>query len=163
MSANTKDLIVIGRAERADLLDLGLKKVPVKVDTGADTSSIWAHVVKKQDDHLHVVFFGEGSEFFSGEEHVFDRGEYSVTRVANSFGHREIRYKITLRIVLKRRIIKGTFTLADRSAKLYPVLIGRTLLNKKFLVDVSKGNPLRVQEKERTRKLQEELEGESLL
>jgi hypothetical protein len=158
MKIQTNMLTVIGRAERADLLDLGVKKVPVKIDTGADASSIWAHVIERRDDNLHVVFFDKQSEFYTGEEHVFPSGEFQITRVANSFGHREIRYKIKLRIRMKGRIINGTFTLSDRSQKLYPILIGRSLLTKKFIVDVSKGSPLRVAEKERMRKLQQTIE-----
>ena len=33
----------------------------------------------------------------------------------------------------------ATFTLADRSTQVYPVLIGRATLNGKFIVDVQKG------------------------
>ncbi len=151
-------LTIIGRAERADLLDLGVKNVPVKIDTGADASSIWAHVIEPRDDNLHVIFFDTQSDFYTGKEHVFYDGEYQVTRVANSFGERQLRYKIKLRIRIKGRIINGTFTLSDRSKKLYPILIGRSLLTKKFLVDVAKGNPLRAAEKERAGKLRQDIE-----
>ena len=153
-----RELTVIGRAERADLPDLNVSGVPVKIDTGADASSIWAHVIERRDENLHVVFFDETSAFYTGEEHVFTADEYSVTRVANSFGQREIRYKIKLRIRVCKRLINGTFTLSDRSKKLYPILIGRTLLNGKFLVDVSKGSPLKEAERERASKLQAEIE-----
>jgi len=151
-------LTIIGRAERADLLDLEVSRVPVKVDTGADASSIWAHSIEKRGDKLYVVFFGKDSDYYTGKEHAFSEGEYSVTRVANSFGHRELRYKVKLRIKLKGRIINGTFTLSDRSQKLYPILIGRSLLTKKFIVDVSKGTPLKEAEKERAKKLREDIE-----
>lgn len=154
----TQELTIIGRAEKADLLDLGVKGVPVKVDTGADASSIWAHAVEEKDGKLYAVFFGEDSDFYTGEQHVFANDEYTMTRVASSFGHREIRYKVKLRIRLKKRTINGTFTLSDRSQKLYPILIGRSLLAKKFLVDVSKGSPLRTAEKERASNLRKELE-----
>ena len=158
ISNSTPTKTIIGRAERADLLDLDVKSVPVKIDTGADTSSIWAHVVERRDDNLHVVFFGEGSGFYTGKEHVFTEDQYVMTRVANSFGHREVRYKVKLRIRLKRKVINGKFTLSDRSKKLYPILIGRSLLTNKFIVDVSTGNPLRKAERERTKKLRNELE-----
>lgn len=157
MSPDITKKTVIGRAERADLLDLAASRVPVKVDTGADASSIWAHATEIRNDKLYVIFFGESSEFHTGEEHAFDQGEYSVTRIASSFGHRELRYKVKLRIKLKGRIINGTFTLSDRSQKLYPILIGRSLLTNKFIVDVSKGSPLRDAEKERAKKLREDI------
>lgn len=149
-------IAVIGRAEKASLVDLGVNNVPVKIDTGADTSSIWAHVVvaSEDDDSLSVVFFDEGSPFYSGDVHIFHAHEYAITRVANSFGDREIRYKIKLRIKVKGKLIKGTFTLSDRSRKIYPILIGRRLLAGKFLVDVTKGEPLLAKEKERREQLQ---------
>lgn len=81
-----------------------------------------------------------------------------MTRVANSFGHKELRYKVKLRILVKKRLIKATFTLSNRSSKLYPVLIGRTLLRNKFIVDVAKGTPLRAAEEARAEQLKSELE-----
>lgn len=153
-----KNLTVIGRAEKADFPLLGALRVPVKIDTGADACSIWATATELENGRLHVVFFGEGSPWFTGEEHVFMPNEYTVTRVANSFGHRELRYKVKLGIKVKRRLIRGSFTLSDRSTKLYPVLLGRTLLKNKFLVDVSKGSALREEEKARVDRLRTELE-----
>lgn len=154
---DASSLTIIGRAEKAELAGLGVKNVPVKIDTGADASSIWAHATEVKAGKLHAIFFGPGSEFYDNIEHIFESSEYSVTRVANSFGQREIRYKVKLKIKIKGRTINGTFTLADRSTKLYPILIGRSLLKNKFLVDVSKGRPLREEEKRRAKKLQEEL------
>lgn len=153
-----REITVIGRVERADLIDLKVKHVPVKIDTGADASSVWAHVVNQRGDNLHVIFFGNESDFYTGKEHVFGPDEYVITRVSNSFGHREIRYKVKLRIRIKGRLIKSSFTLSDRSRKLYPILIGRSLLTNKFIVDVSKGSPLREAEKQRAEQLSSELE-----
>lgn len=151
------DKIIIGRVERIDFVDTGAKKVPAKIDTGADSCSVWAQNIALEDDGLHCVFFGPESEFYTGEEHIFAPGTFELTRVANSFGHHELRYKVKLRIKMRNRKINGTFTLADRSNKLYPVLIGRTLLHGKFLVDVSKGRPLRAEENIRSQKLQQDL------
>jgi hypothetical protein len=158
MKPDDETLMTIGRAERADLPDLNVKGVPVKIDTGADACSIWAHATEVRDEKLYVIFFDETSEFYTGEEHAFNQDEYTMTRVANSFGHREIRYKVKLSIKIKGRKIRGTFTLSDRSAKLYPILIGRSLLYNKFLVDVSKGQPLIAAEKERADKLRRDIE-----
>lgn len=150
-------LSIIGRAEKIGLPQLFVVKVPAKIDTGADASSIWTHRVEKIGDKLRVVFFGPKSPFYNGDVHEFLPGDYSITRVANSFGHREIRYKVKLKIRIKGKLINGTFTLANRASKLYPVLIGRSLLRRKFLVDVSKGSPLIEQEKARKKVLKEEL------
>jgi hypothetical protein len=151
------DLTIIGRAEKADFTDIDARRVSVKIDTGADACSIWAEAEEFENGRLHVIFFGEGSDWYTGKEHIFHRGQYKITRVANSFGHKEIRFKVKLKIRLKRRTIIGSFTLANRSNKLYPVLIGRSLLKNKFLVDVSKGNPLRELERMRKQRMHEEL------
>ena len=151
------ELTLIGRAEKIDIPQLSAVRVPAKVDTGADASSIWAHDVTKVGNNLKVTFFGPESKYYKEEVHTFLPSEYSVTRVANSFGHRELRYKVKLTIRVKRRLINGTFTLSDRSTKLYPILIGRSLLRHKFLVDVTKGNPLIAEEKARRKMLKEEL------
>ncbi|MFZ3010152.1 MAG: RimK/LysX family protein [Candidatus Microsaccharimonas sp.] len=152
-----KTLTTIGRAEKVNLIDLGFNHVPAKVDTGADASSIWAHSINQDNDKLEVIFFGPESPYYDGQVHKFPKSAYSITRVSSSFGHREIRYKLKLKIKVKGRIINGSFTLSDRSAKLYPILLGRSLLKHKFIVDVSKGRPLVAEEKERRAKLKEEI------
>lgn len=163
---NKKEMTTIGRAEYATFPDLNVSKIVAKIDTGANLSAIWAHKTKVKNGHLYVTFFGPGSEFYTGEEHIFAPGDFSITRVANSFGKTEMRYKVKLRIRMKGRLVAGTFTLADRSKKMYPILIGCSLLRNKFIVDVAKGSPLREAEDERQAQLERELkemEGEYLL
>jgi hypothetical protein len=150
-------LTIIGRAEKMDIIDHNVINLPVKIDTGADTSSIWASKVEKVGKNLHVVLFDEKNPYYTGEIIVYKPRQYTTTRVAKSFGVKELRYKVKLKVRILERTINATFSLADRSKKLYPVLIGRSLLNKKFLVDVSKGHPLARQEKQRARALKKVL------
>lgn len=150
-------LTVIGRAEKIDLRDFGLMNVPAKIDTGADTSSLWVSNVKEKKDGLHFVLFGPGSPYYTGVEQVFSAPDYELTRVANSFGQKELRYKVKLRITLKERQIRATFTLADRSQKIYPILIGRRLLHRKFLVDVTGGNAMKEDEDRKKRILERDM------
>ncbi|HZJ34588.1 MAG TPA: RimK/LysX family protein [Candidatus Angelobacter sp.] len=152
-----RPLTLIGRAEKVELPQLSTIKVPAKIDTGADASSIWAHKIENDGDNLNVTFFGHGSAYYNGQVHTFLPNQYTITRVSNSFGHREIRYKVKLKICVKGRLINGTFTLADRSTKLYPILLGRSLIKHKFLVDVTKGGPLVAEEKARKAALREEI------
>lgn len=150
-----KGLALIGRAEKADFPDINAFGVPVKIDTGADASSIWG-TAQETESGIDVVFFGEESPFYSGKKVHFDTGEYQLTRVANSFGHKEVRFKVKLSIKVAGRNIKGTFTIANRSNKLYPVLLGRRLLHGKFLVDVSDGKPLTKEERKRKKRLEKD-------
>lgn len=147
---------VIGRAEKVNFPKLGLKGIPAKIDTGADASSIWCSQLDIVDGELHCIFFDKGSPFYTGEVFIFKNKEINLTRVANSFGDRELRYKVKIAMEIKGRTIKATFTLTDRSTKLYPVLIGRSLLRNKFTVDVSRGTPLH-EEGQRQKRLQKEM------
>lgn len=152
-----KELTLIGRAEKVDFPQLSAVKVPAKIDTGADASSIWAHKIENDDGTLKVVFFGLSSEHYDGKVHIFSANQYTITRVSSSFGHKEVRYKVKLKIIIKGRLINGTFNLANRGTKLYPILIGRSLLRQKFIVDVSKGSPLTAAENARKAALEKEL------
>jgi hypothetical protein len=153
-----KDLKIIGRVEKISFPEIGIKGVHAKVDTGADLSSIWATAIKEENNVLSFKLFGPKSVHYTGKEIQVPKAHYLRTRIANSFGHKELRYVVKLQIKLGDRLIVGTFTLSDRSRKTYPILIGRKLLNKKFLVDVSQGSPLKAVEKRKKERMKEELE-----
>lgn len=112
--------------------------VPAKVDTGADSSAIWASDIMMLDDATLVFkLFGEGSEFYTGK--VIKKENYKAVIVRSSNGQEQARYKVVLGVEIEGRKIKAEFTLSDRSLNVFPVLIGRRTLRGKFLVDVEKG------------------------
>ncbi|HEY5805874.1 MAG TPA: RimK/LysX family protein [Candidatus Saccharimonadales bacterium] len=156
--ADNRELTVIGRAERVDLPKQGINRIPAKTDTGADSSSIWGTNIHEAPEGLECTLFGPGSEFYTGEKLFFAPGEYEVTRVANSFGHREFRYRIKLAIRVKGRLVNGRFTLADRSRMTYPILLGRRLLSGKFVVDVKSGEPLLQEERAKRQDLKKDIQ-----
>ena len=115
----------------------GIKKIPAKIDTGADSSSIWAsNIVINSDNQLEFSLFAPESPFYTGERILAD--DYQVQRVRNSTGDVHIRYRVVLPAVIKGKRMRINFTLADRSRNNFPILLGRHSLNHKFLVDVSK-------------------------
>lgn len=128
---------IIGSSEKVSFPTIEAKNVHAKVDTGADVSSIWCSEVKRYKDRLECIFFGPESPHYTGEKVVFMNDEFKTSRIHNSFGHRQRRYKVKIPIVINGRRILASFTLSDRSKKAYPVLIGRKLLVRKFLVDVA--------------------------
>lgn len=135
---------VIGRVVEVDFPDAGIKKLPVKIDTGAYRSSIWATKVHENDGVLHFTLLGPSSEYYTGKE--IQTSEYKIVEVENSFAHKQDRYSVFLKIEIGGKIRKSNFTLANRSTKTYPALIGRKLLKNRFIVDVSKGVPLQDEE-----------------
>jgi glutathione synthase/RimK-type ligase-like ATP-grasp enzyme len=149
MASSSKLVKTVGSKEFVDFPELYLQKIPAKVDTGADSSTIWTSRIKKTtDDQLAFVLFGPGSKFFTGS--LIKTKLFKQTLVKNSSGSKELRYKVKLLLVINGRKIRTWFTLADREGMQYPVLLGRRLLKNKFLVDVSKvsirgkGKPSRV-------------------
>lgn len=129
------NLEVIGRNALVTFNGIA-KGVPAKVDTGADSSAVWATNVRVDEDHhLHFTLFGEGSPYYTGEEIVTDN--YSVASVRSSSGHTQIRFRATLPVKIAGRRINVRFTLADRHRNAYPILIGRRTLARRFVVDVT--------------------------
>lgn len=136
--------VVIGRVERISLVDAAITGVPAKIDTGAFRSSIWATNVYEKEGKLHFTLLGPKSPWYSGKELVVDA--FDTVEVENSFGHKEDRYSVHIKIKMGPKVVNSNFTLSDRSKKIYPVLIGRKLLRGKFVVDVSEGEPLEDEE-----------------
>lgn len=135
---STDKKTIIGRTAKASIPAEGILDVPVKVDTGADSSSIWASQLHMDDDYrLHFVLFAKDSAYYSGREH--STMAYKVRLVRSSNGTAQVRYSVKLTVVIAGRKVRGSFTLADRSQNTYPILVGCRLLYRKFLVDVSKG------------------------
>lgn len=137
MTLKPKPIATIGSTERVNLPTLGFYNVPAKIDTGADSSSIWVTDIKEgKNDRLSFVVFGPGSRFYTGERVTVKK--FKRTFIKNSFGVSEDRYKAQLVLQIGDRKILAWFTLADRAGMRYPMLIGRKLLKNKFVVDVGK-------------------------
>ncbi len=126
---------LIGKETHVSLRDYGIYNVPAKIDTGADSSAIWASNIKLKNGVLSFTLLGKTSPYFSG--FTIKTKNYKVVRIINSFGHVEKRFTVNLKIQINGRKVKARFSLSDRSAKKHPVLIGRRLLRNRFLVHVS--------------------------
>lgn len=116
---------------------------PAKVDTGAYRSAIHCadiKVSKKNGKNVltGVLFKGHPCSF--DKEFPIETENFEKVVVANSFGHKEERYEVKLRTKIGPLVFNTTFTLADRSKKLFPILLGRKALKNRFLVDISNTN-----------------------
>jgi hypothetical protein len=133
----TPDLDSIGR--NALITVSGIADVPAKVDTGADSSSVWATNIHEENGELRFTLFDADNELYTGEEIRVPEGTYKQVGVYSSSGEFQNRYKVTLPVIVEGKHVEARFTLADRRAMAYPVLLGRNFLSGQFLVDVSKG------------------------
>lgn len=144
---------IIGRVEKIKLPEQFDVALHARIDTGAQTSAVWASSVEIVDDRLAVVFLGPEHPAYTGAVCYFD--EFTHGMVASSNGQAELRYKIKLLVSIGGKKIRATFTLANRATQVYPVLIGRNILRGKFLVDIKLGEPLTKLERERSKLLQQ--------
>lgn len=129
---------IIGKDDIADFPKFGLKGVRVKIDSGAYTCTIHCSKITETENGLAVVFLDKKEKGFNGEEVLFS--SYKQKRVRSSSGEMQERYIIKGDILLFGKKYNTEFTLSKRNLMRYPVLLGRKLLNKKFLIDTSLSN-----------------------
>lgn len=135
-----KNLATIGSTEYVDIA--GFTKVPAKIDTGADSSSVWASDIKMEKDGTLVFkLFDKSSSFYTGER--IKTKDYIVKSVRSSHGDTQIRYRVKLPLRINGVEFISTFTLADRTRNHFPILIGRRTLEGKFVIDVTKSKVIR--------------------
>jgi len=133
-----KNRQVIGTTEVINIPDIGMLNIPAKIDTGAYHSSIWASDIVEKNDKLMFVLFDKDSPYFTGQKVTVN--SFCKQKIRSSFGHNEERYRISLKIIVGDNTYETDFTLANRSVNKYPVLLGRSLLKNRFVVDVTKRN-----------------------
>ena len=139
--------IIIGRSDIADFPELDLFNVKVKVDTGAYTSSIHCSRIEEIQHNgapaIRVWWYDEPGMESKG--HLFT--EFRQKSIVSSTGNAELRYLIRSVIRLFDKEYPLELSLARRSERRFPILLGRKLLKGKFIVDPSKYNLSRQQKK----------------
>jgi hypothetical protein len=128
---------IIGWREWVGLPDLGILHIKAKVDSGARTSALHAFYVTRFDrDGRPWVKFGvhplQGchSEVVECEAPVKD-----IRRVTDSGGHAEWRPVIETSLMIQGSARLIEVTLTDRETMMFRMLIGRSALKRRYLVD----------------------------
>lgn len=130
-------LEVIGATDIVDLPELDWYQIPVRVDSGATTSSIHCSKVRVITDGDSPLLRFELDAQKGAPHQTISVKDFKETIVRNSSGKEEKRYVIKTAIRIFGRKIRTEFTLANRRKMSYPILLGRKLLRGRFIVDVS--------------------------
>lgn len=140
--SEAKTKLLIGRKEKIDLPTLGLKNLEAKVDTGAYTSSLHCHHIslELQGKKEWLCFNLLDPSHKQYELKQFRVAEFKQKIIKNSFGESERRFVVKIPILVHGLLSIAEFSLSDRSSMKCPVLLGRKLLKKGFVVDVTKYN-----------------------
>jgi hypothetical protein len=131
---------IIGRRELVNFPGLGLSGIEAKIDTGAYTSSIHCKEVKSftKSEIEYVSFMLLDKEHPLFDNKLITAPVYKKKSVKNSFGQAEQRFVIKTMIDFFDEYYEIEISLADRSLMDYPLLLGRKVLRRRFIVDVSK-------------------------
>ena len=141
--------VIIGRSEVLSFIGTDAIDVPAKTDTGAYRSAVHASdITVDESGILSFNLLGDHPVCGSMSRRIAAE-EYKRVTIANSFGHEEERYEVKLKVKLGPKVFHARFTLANRSKKIYPILLGRKLLNHRFLVDSAETSLDRVTLKQR--------------
>ena len=130
-------LAAIGWREWLSLPELGIPHLKAKVDTGARTSALHACYLEPfRERGVAMVRFGihplqrRTDIVIDCTAAVIDRRE-----VRDSGGHREKRYVIETQAVLGDVAWPLELTLTNRDTMRFRMLLGRSALKKRFMVD----------------------------
>ena len=126
---------VIGWRELVDLPKLGLTGIPAKIDSGARTSSLHAEVLDQ--------FTRDGEKFVRfavdipgvSEHQICEAVHVDIRGITSSNGETQRRFVIKTPLRIGTTTFRAEFSLADRADMKFPMLIGRSALRRRFVVD----------------------------
>jgi hypothetical protein len=133
-SAASRELAILGWVETVSLTDPGLN-LKAKLDSGAETSSLDARIIKKfRKDGKRWVRFGIVDPG-TGEEFVLVRERKRTIGVVQHEGTNQLRPTVVVEICVADRLLDVEVSLVDRSEFSYPLLLGRRALKSFALID----------------------------
>jgi hypothetical protein len=140
MQDANNNLLTLGWREWVQLPELGLRNVKAKVDTGARTSALHAFEVMPFDNN------GVSSVQFKIHPNQRDNDTVVVCTAAliderivrDSGGHREKRWVIETPVHIGKHVWLVECTLTSRDDMIFRMLLGRTAINNRAVVDPSR-------------------------
>ncbi|HDZ9124485.1 TPA: ATP-dependent zinc protease [Vibrio cholerae] len=135
-----KEKMIVGWREELSLPGLGIERIKAKIDTGARTSCLHAFKVES--------FTKEGAQWVRFWIHPMQKNDQLVNVceaeviaervVRDSGGHEEKRYVIRSELSFGGQIWPIEITLTNRENMAFRMLLGRTAMHHRIMVDPTK-------------------------
>lgn len=128
---------MLGWREWVALPELKLMEIKAKIDTGARSSALHAFAIEPyRKGGQRWVMFAIHPLQKRCDVSVECHAEVKDCRlVMDSGGHKQRRYVIETQMVLGRSVIKAEMTLTNRDSMSFRMLLGRTAMDARFIVD----------------------------
>lgn len=134
--------ILIGWREWVSLPELGIYRIKVKIDTGARTSALHAfcvEIIEEVSQKKKVCFIIRPYSRHSLPKKIKCIAELvDIREITDSGGHKEQRCVIKTPVVIGKRSWPIEITLTSRDNMRFKMLLGRTALKGRFIVDPSR-------------------------
>ena len=132
----TGEAIVLGWREWLELPQLGVAAVKAKIDSGARTSSLRVDQLEAHErDGAHWLRFVVRPGRSTRSPVVCEAPAVDRREVCDSGGHVTLRWFIRTEFALAGRRWQAEINLTPQSDMLFPLLLGRTALGGRFVVD----------------------------
>lgn len=132
-----KEKMIVGWRETLCLPALGIEKIKAKIDTGARTSCLHAFKVESftKEEAPWVRFWIHPLQQNDEKVVVCEAKVVDERTVRDSGGHEETRYVIESEVSLGGQIWPIEITLTNRENMAFRMLLGRTAMHNKIVVD----------------------------
>lgn len=148
MAHTPATLPLLGWREWVSLPELNIAQLKAKVDTGARSSALHAFAIEpyRKGGQRWVMFAIHPKQKHTQESIECHAPIVDRRLVTDSGGHTQRRYVIETQLILGSTLITAEMTLTNRDSMLFRMLLGRTTLNHRFMIDPSasylQGKPL---------------------
>ena len=128
---------MLGWREWVALPELKLVKIKAKIDTGARSSALHAFAIEpyRKGGQRWVMFAIHPLQNNSAVSIECHAAVKDRRMVMDSGGHKQRRYVIEAQLVMGQSVIRAEMTLTNRDSMRFRMLLGRTAMDARFIVD----------------------------
>lgn len=135
-----KSKITIGWREWVAFPDISVRRIKAKIDTGARTSALHAWNIREieRDGKAWVEFDVHPAQRNNRDRVSCIAPIVGQRKVKSSSGHHEVRYVIMTNVKIADKTLPIEITLTNRDEMGFRLLLGRTAIRGRYIVDPGK-------------------------